>query len=121
MTADQWNAERTRFGHLLEAFVFQQLIALAGWGDKEMRFWHYRDKDQVEVDLVIETGNEIRGIEVKAAASIHPSDGKGLRRLAEKTGKHFRGGIVFYDGHSVVPLDAQANILAKPFSELWKR
>ena len=55
LTADDWLAERPRMGRLLESFVVQQLIAQAAWTDPNgpaLRFWHYRDKDQVEVDIV---------------------------------------------------------------------
>ena len=38
-------------GHLLESFVVQQLTAQAAWTDPDLRFWHYRDKDRVEVDV----------------------------------------------------------------------
>lgn len=38
-------------GHLLESFVVQQIDAQAAWTDQDLRFWHNRDKDQVEVDL----------------------------------------------------------------------
>ena len=82
--------------------VVQQLIAQATWTDPDLRFWHYRDHDQVEVDLVITRGKETWGVEVKSAASTTPDDGKGLRRLADRCGEHFRGGIVFYAGDLLV-------------------
>ncbi|MDT8322084.1 MAG: ATP-binding protein [Xanthomonadales bacterium] len=116
---DQWNPERKRFGQLLESFVIQQLIAMGGWSDFEPRFSHYRDKDQVEVDLVIEVGNEIRGVEVKAAASVKAADGKGLQRLAEVAGQRFRGGLVLYAGGAVLPIDPELNIFAVPLARLW--
>jgi predicted AAA+ superfamily ATPase len=119
MTAEDWNARRDRFGHLLESFVVQQLIAQAGWTDPDLRFWHYRDKDQVEVDVVITQGRKVWGAEVKASATLHDSDGKGLRRLAAQAGKDFQGGIVFYDGSSVLPLDGD-KVLAVPLELLWK-
>jgi hypothetical protein len=36
----------------------QQIIAQAGWTDPDLRFWHYRDTDHVEVDLVITRGRQ---------------------------------------------------------------
>jgi len=117
---NQWNQERTRFGHVLESFVVQQMIAMGGWTDGEPRFWHYRDKDQVEVDLIIEVGSEIWGVEVKAAANAQSADGKGLRRLAEAAKGRFRGGLVLYDGDAVLPLQRDLNIYAAPLSKLWK-
>ena len=115
---DDWNAKRARFGHLLESFVVQQLVAQAGWTDPDLRFWHYRDKDQVEVDCVITRGRKVWGIEVKASATVSASDGRGLRRLAEQAGRDFQGGVVFYDGESVVPLGI-SGFLAVPLKKLW--
>jgi uncharacterized protein len=41
--------------------VAQQIITQAGWPDPDLRFWHYRDKDQVEVDLIITRGRQTCG------------------------------------------------------------
>lgn len=51
----------------------------AVWLDEPLRFSHYRAKDQVEVDLVIEQGRNVWGIEVKKAASIQTKDVKGYK------------------------------------------
>ena len=40
LTVAEWNTRRDRFGHLLESFVVQQLVAQAGWTDPDLRFWH---------------------------------------------------------------------------------
>jgi len=117
---EQWNPERKRFGHLLESFVVQQFFAMGAWTHIEPRFWHYRDKDQIEVDLVIEIGSQLWGVEVKAAATVNASDGKGLQRLAQVAGSRFKGGLVFYDGEAVLPIDRKRNILAAPLARLWK-
>lgn len=109
---------RERFGSLLETFVVQQMITQAGWTAPELAFWHYRDKDQVEVDLVITRGRDVWGVEVKAAATAAPADGVGLRRLAAQAGKDFRGGVLFYAGSSTLPLDTE-HCLAVPLARLW--
>ncbi len=118
LEAGDWTTQRDRFGHLVESFVVQQLIAQAGWTDPDLRFWHYRDKDQVEVDLVITRGRRTWGVEVKTAATVTPADGNGLRRLAEQCGKDFQGGMILYAGTNTLPT-ADRRILAVPFSELW--
>jgi predicted AAA+ superfamily ATPase len=44
---------------------------------------YYRDKDQDEVDIIVEgEGGAVVGIEVKAAATVTAGDFKGLRRLS---------------------------------------
>ncbi len=113
-----WLTRRERFGHLLESFVVQQLVAQAGWTDPDLRFWHYRDKDGVEVDLVITRGRETWGVEIKASASVSPADGKGLALLAEHAGKDFRGGVLLYTGTDTIALREKA-CFATPIRRLW--
>ncbi len=119
LTVDDWLNRRTLMGHLLESFVVQQLIAQAAWTDLDLDFWHYREKDRTEVDLVISRGPEVWGIEVKAAATVAPSDGRKLRRLADVCGKHFRQGLVLYDGQESIYPMGDPKILAVPLATLW--
>lgn len=118
INAEDWRLRRERFGHLLESWVVQQLLAQAGWTDPDLRFWHYRDKDQIEVDLVITRGRQTWGVEVKSSMTALPGDGQGLRRLAEQCGTDFQGGAMLYAGTSTLPLDASGN-LAVPLARLW--
>lgn len=119
LQASDWNNFSTDFGALLETFVVQQLTTQATWLDDDLRFSHYRDKDQVEVDIVIEQGKKIWGVEVKKAASIQPKDGAGLNRLAALAGSQFQGGILLYGGNNTLPL-AIKNCFAVPIDALWK-
>ena len=118
LVAADWTDKRDRFGHLLESFVVQQLVAQAGWTDPDLRFFHYRDKDKVEVDCVITRGSKVWGVEVKASATVNQADGKGLRRLAEQAGRGFERGILLYDGQSVIRL-GDDRLHAVPLSKLW--
>ncbi len=120
LTAYDWLGRRDRMGHLLASFVVQQLIAQATWTEPDLRFWHYRDKDRVEVDVVITRGEKTWGIEVKAARGITSGDGKGLVRLAARCGDDFESGVLLYAGRDRLPL-ADKRILAVPLSELWER
>ena len=120
LTSADWLDRRDRMGHLLESFVVQQLIAQAAWTDGDLRFWHYRDKDQVEVDIVITRGRKTWGVEVKAAASLTHKDGQGLARLADRCGKDFQCGILLYAGRDLLPL-GNKRMLAVPLNELWTR
>ncbi len=62
------------------------------------------DKDQDEVDIVIENeAAELVGIEVKAAATVNASDFKELRKLVETTRDALKLGLVLYDGEQTVP------------------
>lgn len=119
LSTEDWIKRRDRFGHILESFVVQQIIAQASWTDPDLRFWHYRDHDQVEVYLVITRGKETWGIEVKSAASTNPSDGKGLRRLADRCGQHFQGGIVLYAGNVLIRRQ-EKKMFSVPLEKLWE-
>ena len=120
LTAGDWLDARDRMGHLLESFVVQQLIAQAAWTDPDLRFWHYRDKDRIEVDVVISRGRKVWGVEVKAAGTLSSGDGRGLARLADCCGKDFQRGILLYAGEDLLPL-ADTRMLAVPLRELWER
>ena len=115
-----WIERRARMGHLLEAFVVQQLTTLAGWTDPVIRLWHYRDRDGREVDLVMTLGARTWGIEVKATSTPGRSAGRGMARLAALCRDDFEGGIVLHNGRDILPL-AGDGMLAVPLSELWTR
>lgn len=118
LTPEQWLTDAERFGALLESHVVEQLIAQAGWLDPELRFYHYRDKDQLEVDLVIERGHDVWGVEVKRAASIQAKDAAGLARLAAQSGTGFRGGMLIYTGRHCLKLQVPG-CFAVPIGMLW--
>ncbi|MDR2881622.1 MAG: hypothetical protein LBV29_06950 [Azoarcus sp.] len=81
---------------------------------------YYRDKDQVEVDLVITRGHQTWGVEVKSSRTVQPSDGRGLRRLAEQCGEDYQGGVVLYAGTNTYALKGN-NVFAVPLAALWDR
>ena len=92
-------ADRPLLGQLLETFVYQELRRQAGWHDTPFGFFHFRDRDGFEVDIMIEQGPAaVAGVEVKASATVKPSHFRGLRKLAATVGDRFTGGVVFYDG-----------------------
>jgi len=75
----------------------------AEWAGRECHFFHYRDKDTVEVDIEIQQGQRLAGVEVKASATVTAADFKGLIKLREASAGQFVCGVVFYDGDSVLP------------------
>ena len=112
------NGSREKFGLLLESWVVQQITAQTAWTDPSLQCYHFRDKDQLEVDLVITRGTRVWGVEVKAGTSVNASDCRGLERLATLAGKNFVGGIVLYDGADCLSMGR--GILAVPHAWLWE-
>lgn len=119
LTTGDWSSYSHDFGPVLESFVVQQLFCQAGWNERELQFSHYRDKDKVEVDLVIEDGSNVWGVEVKKAASIQAKDGNGLARLASHAGDNWRGGMLLYTGNNCLPMHNAPNTFAVPMDALW--
>ena len=112
-------ADRPLLGQILETFVFQELRRQASWHDEPLAFFHFRDKDGVEVDIVIERGaRALVGVEVKAAATVTAADFRGLRKLREAAGKRFVAGVVLYDGEVSVRFDEQ--LYAVALRALWE-
>ena len=112
------NSDRTLLGQLLETFVFQELRRQASWEDQPIAFHHFRDRDDAEVDIVLERGgHEVAGIEVKAAATVTAADFRGMRKLKEAAGKRFKAGIVLYDGEATAPFGDGFH--AVPIRRLW--
>jgi len=118
VTPEHIATDRALLGPLLETFVVAEVLKLATWSEVEPRLHHYRDKDQDEVDLVLDDqAGSLVGIEVKAAATVTAADFKGIRKLADATGKAFRAGMVLYDGDRVVGFGER--LYAAPLSCLW--
>ncbi|MEL6710263.1 MAG: ATP-binding protein [Pseudomonadota bacterium] len=120
LKAEHWQPCSTQFGALLEGFVIQQIRAQATWLDEPVQLSHYRDKDQVEVDLVIERGRDVYGVEIKKSATIHDKSGAGLRRLARQAGSRFQGGALIYCGNNAIALDVP-HCFAIPIDWLWRK
>ena len=111
-------SDRQKLGPLLECFVYSEIARAAALSDHPILFSHYRDKDRVEVDLVLERlPGAIVGIEVKAGATAHPGDFKGLARLREATGRRFACGIVLHDGDRIQQVGPK--LFAMPVGALW--
>ena len=109
---------RAMFGRLLESFVFSELLKQNTWSERRYALFFYRDKDQNEIDFILEnSAGEIIGIEVKASESLGKNDLVGLRRLAGLAPDEFKAGFILYDGQETLPLGA--GIWAVPLSTLW--
>ncbi len=118
LSAEQLDRDRVMLGHLLESFVYNELRRQASWNEDDIRFYHFRDKDQYEVDIVMERyGGGMVASEVKATATVSEKDFKGLKKLRSLAGDNWIMGIVFYDGEVVLPFGE--GLFAMPVSALW--
>lgn len=107
------------FGPLLESFVISEIARQLTWSTERVDMFHYRDRNRVEVDLVLENRRgQVVAIEVKASSTVRAEDFRGLRHLASRLGDDFLLGAVLYTGNSTLPFGPKLS--AMPVSALWQ-
>ncbi len=99
--------------------MLMELAPQLTWSQERGRLYHYRTKDRVEVDAVIETPDGwVVGIEVKAGATVRTADLAGLRNLARQVGDRFVTGYVLHTGQQTLLFGAR--LRAVPLDALWR-
>jgi predicted AAA+ superfamily ATPase len=116
LTQPRIEANKSLLGSILETWVYSELLKIINITSEPWEIFHYRDKDQSEVDFILENQEQrtIIGIEVKASSTIFNHDFRGLRKIASLVGKHWVTGIVLYNGEQC--LSFGDNLWAIPFS-----
>jgi predicted AAA+ superfamily ATPase len=106
-------------GAMLETFVLMELARQITWSEERVRLHHYRTKDAVEVDAVLESADgRVVAVEVKAGATVRSEDLAGLRHLARRLGDRFVAGYVLYTGPQTLPFGDRLRAL--PIEALWR-
>lgn len=106
-------------GGLLEGFVMMELARQLTWSKTRAELFHYRTRDQVEVDLVLEDRRgRVVAIDVKASATVRADDFRGINHLATRLGDDLLAGIVLYTGSETLPFGPKNR--AMPISALWE-
>lgn len=105
-------------GGLFETFVAGELRRGLGWAQRSATLFHFRTRDGVEVDIVLEDDDRnVAGLEVKASATVNAADFKGLRLLRDRLGRRFTHGVVLYTGDKALPFGDRLSAL--PLQALW--
>lgn len=81
-------------GAILESYLFAEILKSYWHNGKEAHFYYYRDKDQKEIDLVIDAGSKLYPIEFKKTGTPSKTAAKNFSALA-KLGKEVGTGSVF--------------------------
>lgn len=106
-------------GGLVEAFVAMEIARQLSWSETRAELFHYRTRDGVEVDIVLEDRRgRVVAIEVKAASTVRSEDFRGIRHLAERIGDDLVAGIVFYTGARTLSFGDR--LRAMPIAALWQ-
>lgn len=106
-------------GPLMEGFVAMELTRQLTWSQVRADLYHYRTKDRLEVDVVLENRRgQVVAIEVKASATVRNEDFAGIRHLADRLGDDLLVGIVLYTGPQTLPFGPR--LRAMPISAIWE-
>ncbi len=113
------NPSASKFGGLLESFVFNEILRMLPFQSSEFHLYHWRSTDRREIDVLIDGGEVLVGVEVKASSTVDLNDFRHLKWYAvQGPGKSrpFKG-IVFYLGDR--KLTFGDGCYALPVSSLW--
>lgn len=111
--------DRSLLGRMLESFVVGELRKQLSWSDPRTTIYHFRTAAGAEVDVVLEKADgAVAGVEIKASATVGPSDFEALKALRDRLGKKYIGGIVLYTGEHLVPFGDRLWLV--PLPALWE-
>ena len=106
-------------GGLLEGFVASEIARQLTWSEQVASLFHYRTRDGVEVDLILENRRgEVVAIEVKASSPVRAEDFAGLRHIEARLGDDLRVGMVLYTGQQTLPFGPR--LRAMPIAAVWE-
>ncbi|MCL2110806.1 MAG: ATP-binding protein [Clostridiales bacterium] len=106
-------------GPLLETFVIAEINKQRSWSETDYSLHHYRDRDNKEVDIVLELDDgRLIAIEVKAASSFSRKDFSGMKAFRDVAGSRFYCGILLYTGMEAQPFGDK--MFAAPVSAIWQ-
>ncbi len=118
ITIDRVRRDESLAGQIIENFVIGEIGRQRTWADLSVQMFHYRDREQREVDLVLEANDgRVVGIEVKSSTTARAEDFRHLEHLRRLAGKNFHHGYVLYTGQSALPFGDRLSAI--PISNLW--
>ncbi len=105
-------------GQLFETYVVTEILKWLRTIGADTQAYFYRTRSGMEIDMLLECGEgEVLGLEIRNRAQVVKNDFRNLRRLAEKFGAKWRGGVCVYQGKAVEKFD-EPNFWAIPASRL---
>ncbi|WP_051609281.1 ATP-binding protein [Fodinicurvata fenggangensis] len=116
---EQVQYDADRIGKLVETFIYNELAALSDL-EEDYRLYHYRDRQQHEIDFLVERQSDgaLLGIEVKSSATLSKNAFKSLRWFRDNiAGERAFIGLVLYSGDQV--LNFGDHLQALPHSAVW--
>lgn len=103
-------------GSIVETFVYDELLKANSSASKKCGLFYYRTSDKKEIDFILDYGQKIIAIEIKASKSVSKSDFRHIHHLQKEIPSLFDKGIVLYEGDTFLKIDE--NMYAVPFGFL---
>lgn len=97
-------------GHFLENYVVTEMIKNASYGEREMNLNFYRDKNQKEIDLIVEIDGVLHPFEIKRSASPERKAIKAFGVL-EKSDREVGAGGIICMAETPFPIDANNSLI----------
>lgn len=116
---DQVKLDTDRSGKLIETFAFNELVSQIDTSDGLYQLWHYRDRQQREIDFLVERDDgAMIGIEIKAGTNIGANDFRHMKWFQETLvhDQPFKG-IILYSGEHIASFGD--DMIAVPFGALF--
>ncbi|PKQ16386.1 MAG: hypothetical protein CVT67_05400 [Actinobacteria bacterium HGW-Actinobacteria-7] len=107
MRIDAWAAAESAglSGQLFETWMLGELSALESLSASASTMHFWRTAAGSEVDMLLERGTSLVGVEFKSSSTVRWNDTRGLRALRDSMGDHFRMGVIAYLGEEIRVLD----------------
>ncbi|PCJ25766.1 MAG: ATPase [Rickettsiales bacterium] len=83
-------------GAILETYIIAELLKSYWHNGKTPHFYYYRDLDQKEIDLIIETGDSLHPVEFKKTATPSQTASKHFHMVGKFGKKIGHGGVVCF-------------------------
>lgn len=105
-------------GKLVETFVYNQIAPIADINN-DVKISHYRDNRKREIDFILETEDNIYGIEVKSGTDVNLDSFKHLEWFRDNLckNKNFTG-IIIYTGERT--MQWKNKMFTVPINNLWE-
>ena len=97
-------------GHYLENYVVMEMLRNSVYGENDAKLNYYRDTNQKEIDLVIDSDGILHPFEIKRAASPDKKPIKSFSLLA-KSGRTIGSGGIICMAEKPLPIDEMNNLI----------
>lgn len=106
------------FGQVYETMIVGEFLKWIRTSQKNAEIYFYRTRSGMELDMLIQTGAGLIGIEIKSRKTYAEADLRAMKEISQRLGKEWRGGLLVNQG-SVLRKIEEPNIWVIPSRRLF--